>query len=126
MVQDNSIQYVAPKTKLHKFCAVILERKLQTQVIQMDDSVLIYVNDIQRPCFNYLSMSMMTRFSTNPSSTSLLGHDAAHPGNGIAGRLAKKLKKTVYLSWNWDERGSGSLLLEKRIFEEIAKCPEKF
>lgn len=126
MVQDNSIQYVAPHTKLHKFFASILDKKLQIQVIQLDDTVVIYVNDIQRPCFNYLSLSMMTRFSSNPSSTSLLGHDAAHPGNGIAGRLAKKLKKTVYLSWNWDERSSGNLLLEKRIFEEIAKCPEKF
>lgn len=115
---ENEIQYVSPRTHVYKFPDMILDKTIVYQAIKMDGSVLIYINDLE--------IAMNLRFSSIPSTTSLLGPSAEHPGSNVANRLSKKLNKTLFLSLNLEDPKRIILLAEKRLVQEINRFPDKF
>jgi len=58
-----------------------------------------------------------------PSTTLLGGEDQS---NMLAGRLAKKLKKQVFVSYNVADDMLTTPQVLERLMEEMKKCPDKF
>jgi len=58
-----------------------------------------------------------------PSTVLLGGGDQS---NMLAGRLAKKLNKQVFVSYNVGDDMFTTPLVIERLVEEIKKCPDKF
>ncbi|KAF7267273.1 proteasome assembly chaperone 4 [Rhynchophorus ferrugineus] len=120
------IEFVPPETKLHAFFDVISEKKIIFQVIKMQSSVMIFVNNQDVMNCDNIVMAMKTRFSDTPCSTTLMGNLTELVGNNIASRLSKKLEKPVYLSFNLDDDKVLVPLVEERLFQEIQQSPECF
>ncbi|CAG9766499.1 unnamed protein product [Ceutorhynchus assimilis] len=123
---DTAIQFVSPKTKIHKFTDTILDKKIIFQIVNLENSIMIYINNIDEPICNNLDLAMCTRFSSTPQTTSLIGAKAESSGSNVAGRLAKKLNKTLYLSLNLEDSRFMVPLVEKRLIQEINQFPGKF
>ncbi|KAJ3648417.1 hypothetical protein Zmor_020222 [Zophobas morio] len=120
------VEYTTSNFTIHKFNAVISERKIVYQVVKMTDSLLIFINEKDNMQFSTLFLSLMNRYDTQPICTRLFGDFTVEVSKGIASRLAKKLCKAVYVSCNMEEDRTLLTLIEQRMYEEIKENPDMF
>lgn len=120
------IKLVPSQIKVHTFFDIIAEKKILYQIVKMQSSILIFVNNQDAITFDNIVLAMTTRFSETPCSTTLLGNLTESVGSNIASRLSKKLEKPVYLSFNLNDDNVLVPLVEKRLLQEIQKSPEYF
>lgn len=123
---DKSVQYVPSNFEIHSFKAEILEKKIVYQVIKMENSLLIYINDLENSQFMDLSLAMNNRYENEAIGTRLIGDFTEEISKNIACRIAKKLQKVVYISYNLGQERFSTPLIEKRLYEEIKNNPDKF
>ncbi|XP_066259318.1 proteasome assembly chaperone 4-like [Euwallacea similis] len=120
MPDEEAIEFIAPKSKVHQFTDIISDKTVLFQIIKLKETIIIYINNIQQPSCNNISMAMNTRFSSNPNTAQLLGSDE-HSASNMASRIAKKINKTVFLSLNLEDTRFIIPLVEKRLNEEVSK-----
>lgn len=123
---DTTIEYTVSKFGLHNFRDQILEKKLIFQVIQMQDSLFIYVNDRDNVTFSDLSLAMNNRHNNIPVATKLVGSVLDDFSNSVVSRVSKRTGKVVYFSCNVPQDRMIVPLIEKRILEEMKTHPDKF
>lgn len=123
---DTTIEYTVSRFNFHHFKDQILEKKLIFQIIGMQDSLLIYVNDKDDNNFNDLSLAINSRHDNTPIATKLIGNAPEDFSKSIACRFSKRTGKVVYFSCNVTQDRMLIPLIEKRILEEIKAHPDKF
>lgn len=119
------VEYLPPLFNVHNFTRGILDKKIVIQVIQMVDSILIYINEEDDMVLKDLSLAMVNRFSTSPVTTTLKGEVIGSVSALMASRLTKKLNKTVFLSCNMDNEREIQLV-EKELKRIIEVNPNVF
>lgn len=130
-VQDNSnvkrrVEYLPSTFSLHKFNSVHCDQKIIYQVLQMTDSLLIFINDKENMQLSNMFLSLPNRYDNLPVGSRLFGDFMEETSKNIALRLSKKLNKTVYVSCNIDADAILLASIEKRIYDEIKEKPGMF
>lgn len=123
---DTTIEYTVSKFGIHNFKDQILEKKLIFQIIKMQDSLIIYVNDKDTNNFSDLSLAMNNRHDNTPIATKLIGNEPEDFSKSVACRFSKRTGKVIYFSCNVILDRTLVPLLEKRIIEEMKAHPDKF
>lgn len=123
---DTTIEYTVSKFSVHNFRDQILEKKVIFQVVLMQESLFIYVNDKDNIGFTDLSLAMKNRHDNTAVATKLIGNISEDYSKSMASRFSKRTGKVVYLSCNLPKDKMLIPLIEKRILEEMKTHPEKF
>nr|CAH7763805.1 unnamed protein product [Callosobruchus chinensis] len=103
-----------------------MERKVIFQVLKMDGSLLIYINNKEQNYFGDLCLAMMNRYEDAPVSTKLIGSSPEDFTKQISSRLTRKIGKSVFLSCNLEPDRIFIPLVEKRLHDEIKNNPTAF
>jgi len=105
---------------IHKFSSLISERLIHYQVTQLRGQTMIWVGEGD-PVLSSLAAGVP---GPDCPSTSLFG--GGDQSTMLAGRLAKKLNKQVFVSYNVADDLLTTPQVIERLVEEIKKFPEKF
>lgn len=122
-VQINSVD---SKIKLHTFTAIIAERQVRFEVFKFKDSLFIWIGDKRNRNFSDLSFAIISKYSSDPSGTKIMGLPTDVTSTSIAMKLGKRLKKPVYVSFNLVDDRLTVPVVNNRIREEIETHPECF
>jgi len=106
--------------KIHNFSSTISERLIHYQVTQLVGQTMIWVGEGD-PALSSLAAGVP---GPGCPSTPLLG--GGDQSTLLAGRLAKKLNKQVFVSYNVAEDMLTTPQVIERLVEEIKNFPEKF
>lgn len=126
----------------HEFLGEVAGTQFKYWVLRMENQLMIHISEANNNHFNDLAVSM----PGGQPTTSILGGfiiiylrtlslinshfiGTEIDGNGserLAGRIAKKLNKQVFISCNVVEDRLASPAIEKRLVEEIQAHPEFF
>ncbi|XP_019398227.1 PREDICTED: proteasome assembly chaperone 4 [Crocodylus porosus] len=110
---------------LHHFSGRLGEQLVHFQAMRLRDSLFLWVGSA--PLLGSLAVAMCSPRDSIPVSTSLLGDPSDTTSNSLAQRLARKTKKQIFVSYNLQNTdNSFTVLIEKRIKEEMMAFPEKF
>jgi proteasome assembly chaperone 4 len=112
----------------HEFSTTILDMPVFFQVTQLGRSLLVWIGGGEGS-MNDLSFSSTTPYDKGrlPSATQLMGNAGETTSTALAARLASKLRKPIYISYNVTSRdGTVCNEIEKRLMEEINGNPSKF
>lgn len=124
---SKSIRFIEPTFKLHTFTTEVLDKNVLIQVIKMIDSLMIFINAVDKMVLSDLSLGMInTRHFKEPIATKIMGNFTEDTSKNMALKLAKRLKKNVYVSFNLDNDKLMLPAVEKRLCEEIKNKPDKF
>lgn len=121
------IQFKEPSFKLHTFTTEILDKKVLFQVIRLVDSLMIFINLMDKMVLSDLSLGMFnTRRMEEPVGTRIIGDFVEDSSKNMALKIARKLGKSVYISLNVSNDRLMLPAVEKRLCEEIKNKPDKF
>lgn len=111
--------------KSHKFSASINDSQFNYRILKMKDSVFIYIGEEGNETFDEIGMAMQTS-NGETISTTITGALLGCGSQELANKLAKKLKKQIYVSCNVPVDGIIRPFIEKRLNEEIKGSNELF
>ncbi|XP_028912295.1 proteasome assembly chaperone 4-like [Ornithorhynchus anatinus] len=113
------------RISLHNFSARLWEQLIHFHVMQLTDSLFLWVG--AAPSLRNLAVAMCSRYDSIPLTTSLIGDASDTTSNSKAQRLARKTKKQVFVSYILQNTDCNfTLLIENRIKEEMEAFPVKF
>jgi len=96
------------------------DKTIYFQVYLLKDSYFIWIGS-NPASMNNLNVALMTSYQPSASVTTILGHQMEGGGRNIASRLAKRLKKPIYLSFSPEtEAPMLEEWCEKRLVDRIA------
>ncbi|XP_026466584.1 proteasome assembly chaperone 4-like [Ctenocephalides felis] len=121
---ENSIKLVPCSFQFYSFSESFHDCICHYHVIQMSNSLFIYIGNNKE--MTNIALSMLTMHSKAPVSTVLFGETTDNISLGIANRLSKRLSKQVFVSYNLGQNKILIASIEKRLLEEINKHPTKF
>lgn len=122
----HDIKFTKPKIKCHAFSTNIGEKMVLYQVIQLKDSIIIFINEKNNLNLEDLSLAMINRYETLPISTQLFGNFLSDTSKTIASHACKKLNKCVYVSCNIEYDKLIFPYIEKCLYNEMKRHPNKF
>lgn len=127
-MKENKIklEFIPSNFQLHSFSVQIENDTIFFQVIKMKDSLYIWIGDRNKPLLINMALAMNTKYDKTPLTTTVMGDHMEIHSRNIACRLARKLQKVVYVSFNVAETLFNVSVIEKRLNDEIKKYPEKF
>eukprot|EP00112_Aurelia_sp_Birch-Aquarium-sp1_P021154 Seg562.9 transcript_id=Seg562.9/GoldUCD/mRNA.D3Y31 product="Proteasome assembly chaperone 4" protein_id=Seg562.9/GoldUCD/D3Y31 len=108
----------------HNFQETVCEDTIHFKILKMKDSLFIWIGST--PNFDLMTISMPTKMSQVPASTTILGEDTNNLHTSLTQRLAKRTKKQILLSLNVALDDDIIRIVERRIIQEFNKYPEKF
>ncbi|ODN04496.1 Proteasome assembly chaperone 4 [Orchesella cincta] len=116
--------------KFHQFGTQVLDTTYFFQVTNFGNSIYLWIGDGSGK-MDDLAMSSVTPYDKKgmPTTTKILGSSGDNLSESFAGKLTKRLKKPVYVSFNVDVGAMYTTILqdiEQRLYEEITLCPDKF
>jgi proteasome assembly chaperone 4 len=120
------IEYMKPNFEIHSFSSQIAESTVHFQVLKMEKSLFIWIGSGTDPTFSDLGMALGTSYGRLPLCTRLMGAHTDMTSLNLASRLAKKLQKAVYVSYNVPSDRLSLPAIEKQLQEEIKTHPDKF
>lgn len=121
------LRFIEPSFKLHTFAGEAVDKKVLFQVIKMLDSLIIFINLVDTMVLGDLSLGMFnTRTMREPIATQIMGDFVENVSKNMALKFARKLGKTVYISFNVSNDRLMLPAIEKRLCEEIKNKPDKF
>ena len=100
------------------FSENILEKNVFFKIIKLTDSFYVWVG--LEPMMSNMAVAMPTKCDSAPSTTLLFGNKSELSSSSLAFKLAKKMEKQVFVSCSipFDQRLS--VLVEKRLAEELS------
>lgn len=115
------IEYTDSSFNVHEFTHTFLNHNLKFEILKMNNTTVIWVGDLRDPQLTDLSLAIKSSDSVIPLVTKIIGTASADiTSNGLAQRLNKKLKKSVYVSFNVPILNNTLLeAVEGRLNEEI-------
>ena len=119
---DSPVIHIKPTINIHTFHEKILDVDIYFQVVQLKDSLFLWLGKSKR--FGDLSVAM-TMTGKTPSSSVLIGHSDSHTVL-IAQRLSKSTGKQVFVSGDLNFDSLEIPLVDQRIAEEMKTQPDKF
>lgn len=122
----HDIKYTKPKIKCHAFSVNVGDKAILYQVLQLKESLFIFINEKNNLSLDDLSLAMRNRFETLPISTQLFGNFTNDASKSIASRACRKLNKCVYVSCNIEFDKLTFPYIEKCLYDEIKRHPNKF
>lgn len=122
------IRHTDSSFKCHEFTHFMFNFNVKFEIVKMKDSILIWIGDFEKPLLLDLSYGVQTKYEPLPTTTKILGTASSDTASMmIAKRLAKKLKKPVYISFNLPLTPNNLLKdIEIRLIEEIELHSDKF
>lgn len=118
-----SIQSVASRFKIHTFTTDVSDVVYIFHILQMKDSIFIYIGESQKAQFSELAMAFPTEDAV---STQIFGPSSTCESKELSQQFTKRLKKQVFLSYNVPQNNSLRPLLVKRLVDEIKQNPNAF
>ena len=109
---------------VHNFSECLLDNMVHFHVMKMKDSLFVWMG--KKAELSSLSVAMCTKYSSTPAVSNLLGEVSDITSNTLAQRLAKKLKKQCFISYNLPPENTLLTLAERRLVEEIDSKPNYF
>lgn len=122
----HEVKYTKPKIKSYGFSVNIGDKKVLYQVLQLKDSLFIFINEKNNLSFDDLSLAMNCKYESLPVSTQLFGNFTNDISKSIAARACRKLNKCVYVSCNIEFDKLTFPYIEKCLYDEMRRHPEKF
>ncbi|XP_024945433.1 proteasome assembly chaperone 4 [Cephus cinctus] len=98
--------------------------RFSCHIIKMEASLYLWAGDFPTGSMNDLTFALLSQYETLPISTRLMGSLADTTSTNFAKRLAKKIGKPVYVSFNIGTDNLSLPAVEKRIFQEFKEHPE--
>ncbi|XP_053692221.1 proteasome assembly chaperone 4 [Sabethes cyaneus] len=101
-------------------CSVeVCDNSYNVRVLKMNNSVFIYIGENNAENFDELAMAMPMSADSEILTTSILGSLVGCGSEELAQKLARKLKKQVYVSVNVPNDRIIRPAIERKLFEEI-------
>ena len=117
------VEPAEPRLGTHSFSCRHQSTIIHCQVLRLADSFLLWLSDT--PCFQQLAVGM-PRDKAAVSSL-LLNKGGRGQSDQLAGRLAKRTGKQVFVSCNVNlDDAALRQALEARVVEELKENPDKF
>ncbi|KAL1518155.1 hypothetical protein ABEB36_001823 [Hypothenemus hampei] len=128
---EMQIEFVTSTFTTHTFQQQILDTKVDYQITNMNESMLITISQMDMPQFQSMSMALKRNGNRTlePYVAVLYGAcNVDEIGHNLAAKIAKKLeKRVIYLILNVTD--STKIMIpeiEKRLYNEIKQFPSKF
>uniref|UniRef100_A0A069DVY0 Putative proteasome assembly chaperone 4 n=1 Tax=Panstrongylus megistus TaxID=65343 RepID=A0A069DVY0_9HEMI len=120
-----TLEYCDSSFKTHEFTGTVFGSQINFKVLKMDSSLFIWIGLLSKEMLGDLCLAMATRFQPMPISTHFFGEFTDIVSPTFAKKLAKRLGKQVFLSYNITDN---NMLpeIEKILCEEIKKNPQCF
>uniref|UniRef100_A0A1Q3F3J4 Putative proteasome assembly chaperone 4 n=1 Tax=Culex tarsalis TaxID=7177 RepID=A0A1Q3F3J4_CULTA len=107
-------------------CSVeVCDVQYNMRILKMKDSVFVFIGENKAENFDELAMALPTE-SSEICSTTIMGAVVGCGSEELAQKLARKLKKQVYLSANVPNDRIVRPSIERKLFEEINNNRECF
>lgn len=103
--------------KIHNFSASLLDYVVHFHVIQMRDSLFVWIG--KKPQLDNLSVAMCTKYESIPAVTRLMGDVSDLTSNTLAQKLARKSKKQCFVSYNLAPVNGLLELAERTLIKEM-------
>eukprot|EP00123_Amoebidium_parasiticum_P020195 comp44733_c0_seq1/m.47514 comp44733_c0_seq1/g.47514 ORF comp44733_c0_seq1/g.47514 comp44733_c0_seq1/m.47514 type:complete len:119 (-) comp44733_c0_seq1:42-398(-) len=117
-----AVEPAEPRLKIHTFSDTHAGMPVHFQVVQMDQSLIIWGGS--EPKMSNLTLSLPVEKGPFPA-TVLLG--TVLDSTALAERLARKLKKQVFVSHNFPPNLPNlDAFVEQRLVQEMREHPEAF
>ncbi|XP_062551904.1 uncharacterized protein LOC134217139 [Armigeres subalbatus] len=115
-----------PNFTSHLCSVEVCEVRYNIRILKMKDSLFIYIGENKAENFDELSMAMLMTATNEMLSVQIMGDPVGAGSDELAQKLAKKLKKQVYLSANVPNDRIVRPMIEQKLFEEINNNLECF
>jgi len=113
--------------KTHSFLLDLIEAKIIYRVLQMKDSLFIYISDSVEQSFDAMGVGFPIRDNKNEvTSTGIFGDMVTDSSRELAEKLARRLKKPVFISCNLFMDNNTQPQIEGRLIEEVKNNPQNF
>ncbi|XP_055593583.1 proteasome assembly chaperone 4-like [Uranotaenia lowii] len=118
---------LSPNFSSHLCSVEVCDVRYNIRILKMKESVFIYIGEQNAETFDELAMAMAgLGDSKETMSTSIMGAPVGCGSEELAQKLAKKLRKQVYLSANVPNDRIVRPTIEQKLFEEINNNLECF
>lgn len=135
--EDEEIQFISTNLDNHYFQTSVSEKLYNFRILQLKDSLFIYIGENDNEDFDEMAMAMPMTEPTTPTNsssisknnilgTTIFGPQLGYGSQDLAKQIAKRLNKQIFFSCNVMSDQMTKLALIKRLIEEIDNVPEKF
>ncbi|XP_005095654.1 proteasome assembly chaperone 4 isoform X2 [Aplysia californica] len=100
------------------FSEIILDKTVFFKVMRLTDSFFVWVG--LEPHLSNMAVAMPAKYGSVPSCSLLFGNKSDLSSTSLAQKLAKKLSKQVFVSCTVPFDQHLSVLVEKRLAQELA------
>ena len=107
--------------KFHEFVTQVGEIKIAGHVVKMEESLYLWIGIKGNDLMDDLSFAISSKYESQAVSTRIMGPVIDSNSNNIAKRLAKKIGKPVYVSFNVPADNLSLPGIEKNVIEELKK-----
>lgn len=118
-----TIEKVDSRWKTHYFTAEISESIFSFRVLKMNQSVMIYIGQIENESFDELAMAVPVEDFV---STTIIGSVHGCDSQELAQQFTRRLKEQIFISCNVPSNNLTRLMIVKRIAEEMKNVPDAF
>ncbi|XP_059620125.1 proteasome assembly chaperone 4 [Phlebotomus argentipes] len=109
----------------HLFSASASGQDFTYRVLKMQDSTMIYIGEKSSETFEEMALAMISD-SGEAVATTILGPLLGCDSQQLAEKVARRLKKQVYISCNVPAERMSRPVIEKHLVDEIKNRPEMF
>lgn len=120
------VQNIPANIGFHSFTSRVADRIVRFEVMKFKDSIYLWIGDGRCRNFGDLSLALLSRYSTEPTSTQIMGNQTNLTSLNLANKLTKKLKKPMYVSYNLPDDRLTTTVVNERISEEVKNNPQFF
>lgn len=121
---EPKVTYKPSRLIMHTHVLQLPNVVLRLQIVNMNGSIFIWIGDNESQ-MNDLSLAMPSRFTDESTATKIMGEKSNLTSVTLSEQLSKKLKKMVYVSYNFDDQ-SITLHVTKYLSELIITHPAHF
>lgn len=115
----DAIEILPSSFKFHDFSTRVGEVRISCRIIKMEDSLYVWVGDSEDSKMNDLTVAMPSKYEKSPVATKIKGMTDDSSSMSLAKRLAKKVGKPVFVSFNVAVNNLTLPAIEKAIQDEL-------
>lgn len=108
----------------HEFTARVCDQSISCHIIRTDSCFYLWLGNPQEEIMADLALGIQSPLQREPLTTKILGPIANEDSCSLAKRLAKKLQKPVYVSFNFPADNLSLPIIERALKAELQAHPE--
>eukprot|EP01119_Soliformovum_irregulare_P014244 TRINITY_DN3887_c0_g1_i1.p1 TRINITY_DN3887_c0_g1~~TRINITY_DN3887_c0_g1_i1.p1 ORF type:complete len:135 (-),score=8.16 TRINITY_DN3887_c0_g1_i1:133-537(-) len=114
------VELVEPTIKISQSSHTFMDAQIHFQIIHLKDSFYLWIGT-GLPKMGQLSLAFTTPFDSVPSVSNITDPSMEQFSNALALRLAKRLKKPIYVSCALSQNSPMmQVFLEKQVMKELS------